>query len=78
MLKLVIWKRRKKLAKEILAVPEGRLREFIYILRAGIEYSQAIPLDPLAKFEMISYETIHALSEWCNDEEKYLDDLEER
>ena len=65
------------MAKEILAVPEGRLREFIYILRAGIEYSQAIPLDSSEKFEMISYETIHALREWCDNEEKYLDDLEE-
>ena len=65
------------MAKDILAVPENRLREFICILRAGIEYSQAIPLDPLAKFEMISYETIHALREWCDNEEKYLDDLEE-
>jgi len=57
------------MSKERLEIPEGRLREFICVIRVGIEYSQ--------KTEMISYETIHALKKWCDDEEKYLDGIEE-
>ena len=57
------------MSKERLEIPEGRLREFICVIRAGIEYSQGFPL--------ISYETIHALKKWCDDEEKYLDGIEE-
>jgi len=65
------------MSKERLEIPEGRLREFIYVIRAGIEYSQAFPLDLSEKIEMISYETIHALRKWCDDEEGYLDGIEE-
>ena len=65
------------MSKERLEIPEGRLREFICVIRAGIEYSQAFPLDPLKTPKIISYETIHALKKWCDDEEKYLDGIEE-
>ena len=54
------------MGKEILAIPEERLEEVIYIIRAGIEYSQAIPLDPLVKSKTLSYETIEMLREWCD------------
>lgn len=64
------------MSKEILAVPEDKLREVIYIIRMGIAYSQAVPLDPLHNIKSISYETISSLHVWCDQEEGYLDMLE--
>ena len=66
------------MSKEILAIPEDKLREVIYVIRAGIKYSQAIPLDPLVKLETISYETIESLTLWCDQEEEYLNMLEDK
>ena len=50
------------MAKEILAVPEGKLTEVIAIIRAGLHCVD----------EQVSDETREQLSEWCDDEEEYL------
>ena len=52
------------MAKEILAVPEGKLFEVIAVIRAGLRCKD--------KDEQVSDETREQLSEWCDDEEEYL------
>lgn len=54
------------MAKEALYVSEERLAEVISVIRAGLEVSPDI-----------SEETAHNLSAWCEEEDEYLQRLQE-
>lgn len=49
------------MAKEILAIPEEQLLEVVKVIRAGLQVVD------------VSRETSDNLTNWCNDEEEYLD-----
>jgi len=57
------------MGKQILAVPDRRLREVIKILRAGLSSCTD---------EDVSAETREALDQWCRDHEAYLARLAEK
>lgn len=54
------------MAKEILAIPEDNLLEVIAVIRAGLTIVD------------VSLETIEQLTRWCDEEEEYLNDKEEK
>jgi hypothetical protein len=57
------------MAKEILVVPESKLLEVIHVIRAGLEY-----LEAMSDGE-VTYDTEQMLRQWCDEEEKYIRDL---
>ena len=52
-------------ASETLHVPEEHLEDVIYVIRRGLKFAKK-STDP---------EVVRALTEWCDDEEKYLERL---
>ncbi|MDX9781326.1 MAG: hypothetical protein RBT66_09855 [bacterium] len=55
------------MANEILYVPEDKLLEVIYVIRAGVSVATSDGHAP-----EISHDTERALLKWCDDEEDYL------
>lgn len=51
------------MSSEILAVPEENLREVIAVIREGL------------KSVKVSRDTKYNLTNWCNEEEEYLDEI---
>ena len=60
------------MSTEILAIPEENLDEVIYVIRAGIRFCQAIPIDPMVRGREISPKVLKLLEDWCIDESEYL------
>lgn len=55
------------MATEVLAVPEENLADVIHVIRSGLAH---VPDG------QIEDETRRQLSQWCNEEEEYLRDLQ--
>jgi hypothetical protein len=53
------------MAAETLHVPEEHLEDVIYVIRRGLQSTE----------KGINEEVVRALTEWCNDEEEYLERL---
>ena len=60
------------MSTELLVVPEENLDEVIYVLRAGLRFCRAIPIDPLVRGREISPKVLDMLGKWCNEESMYL------
>jgi len=53
------------MAKEVLYIPEEKLKELVLIIRAGVFYCKHYNI-------RFSDDTLSYLKEWCDNEEEYL------
>jgi hypothetical protein len=52
-------------AKETLHIPEEHLEDVIHVIRRGLQFTE----------KGIDKDVFEALTQWCNDEEEYLEHL---
>lgn len=59
------------MGKEVLAIPEEKLEEVIWIIQAGLQYDYAFGDSP------VSDETRKSLDKWCIEHEQRLAELKQ-